>query len=397
MQSEISAEEVLDFSEKYRSKSANLTAENEIRKIGLLNAARSEQKYRFRFNVETPKTKIYHQHDSHQCNIYAFLRVLKDVLRQNPNLNVDGLDLSANYINFYDKLEKANALYNELIDDNHLDLDTIRDKVDWYIGSFGTFHFCREIVNKYGLMLTKNMREVGRNYDDRLTIGLLREKIKSDAVKLIDAGIKEKRMALKPELMYGVYQFLAKIYGNPPETFELQGRAFTPMSFKEEFLGNRLDDYVTVTQFDKNTLLESYAYVPNIYLNNTETILHSTPKKIKDAIVKQLISGVSVWFSAEELAVTDYSEGILDNGLYDFGKLLEILKLDAAQKLSLGITGYAHAMCITGALTKNSEAVQFRVDNSFGTTGKYDGQMIMTKSFLDSNVITLIINKKFLV
>ncbi len=396
MKSEVSANDLLKFEQIYHDNPENSVTETRVRDEGLLEASKNSQKYKFKFNIETPKTKIYHQHDSHQCNIYAFLRVVKDVLRQNTDLNVGGLDLSSNYINFYDKLEKANALYNELIDADELSLELIRDKTDWYIGSFGTFHFCREIVNKYGLAPTQNMKEVDRRYNDRLVIKLLRDKIKSDAVSLLKMSSKIEKLSKKSSLMYGVYQFLAKVYGMPPTNFTFAGEDFTPLEFKNHFLGDALEDFVTVTAFDQETLLSSYAFVPNIYLNDSETILYSDHVKIKEAIIKQLISGVSVWFSAEEFLPSNYRDGILDNEAYGFSRILDIPDLTAQQKLTLGVTTYDHAMCITGALTKNNIAEQFRVDNSFGQRGKYGGQMLMTSSFLENSVITLVINRKFL-
>lgn len=397
MKSEISANDLLKFEQTYCSNPENSVLENSIQQAGLLATSRNPQKYKFKFNIEVPKTKIYHQHDSHQCNIYAFLRVVKDILRQRSELNINNLDLSSNYINFYDKLEKANALYNDLIDTDELSLEVIRDKVDWYIASFGTFHFCREIVNKYGLVPTQNMKEVGRNYNDKLVIKLLRDKIKSDAVALLKMSSQVEKLAKKSTLMYGVYQFLAKVYGMPPATFNFHGEDFTPLEFKNHFLGEALEDFVTITAFDKETLLSSYAFVPNIYLNDSETILYSDITKIKEAIVKQLISGVSVWFSAGEFLSSNYTEGVLDDRAYDFAKVLDIPAVGSTKKLALDIVSYDHAMCITGALTKNNVAEQFRVDNSFGRFGKYDGQMLMTKSFLENSVITLVVDRKFLV
>lgn len=396
MKSEISANDLLRFEQTYCSNPENSVLENSIQQTGLLATSRNLQKYKFKFNIEVPKTKIYHQHDSHQCNIYAFLRVVKDILRQRTDLNVNNLDLSSNYINFYDKLEKANALYNYLIDADDLSLETIREKTDWYIASFGTFHFCREIVNKYGLVTTQNMKEVGSHYNDKLVIKLLRDKIKSDAVALLKMSSKVEKLAKKAALMYGVYQFLAKVYGMPPTTFSFNDEDFTPLEFKNHFLGEALEDFVTVTAFDKETLLSSYAFVPNIYLNDSETILYSNINKIKEAMVKQLIGGVSVWFSAEEFLSSNYTEGILDDQAYKFTEVLDIPTISATQKLALDITSYDHAMCITGALTKNNVAEQFRVDNSFGRYGKYGGQMLMTNSFLENSVITVVLDRKFL-
>lgn len=57
---------------------------------------------------------------------------------------------------------------------------------------------------------------------------------------------------------------------------------------------------------------------------------------------------------------------------------------------------YDHAMCITGALIKDKEIKQFKVDNSFGYHGKHKGHLIMTNSFFENCIITLIINKKYI-
>ncbi|MDE6292115.1 MAG: hypothetical protein K2L98_00375, partial [Bacilli bacterium] len=265
-----------------------------------------------------------------------------------------------------------------------------------YIGSFGTFHFCREIVNKYGLVTSKYMKEVNSNYSDRLTVELLRDKIKIDATSLLKIKFKHERKKKKDKLMYEVYQFLAKIYGNPPIDFEFDGEKVTPLEFKNRYLGGALDDFVTVTSLEKNSLYGSYSFIPNIYLNNNERIVHISSNKIRDAIIKQLKDGVSVWFSAEESTTLDYNDNILDYKLYDVYKLLNISNLSKKNKMILDIINYDHAMTITGALLEGNEVKQFKVDNSFGRHGQFKGQLIMTNSFLDNCVITMIINKKYL-
>ncbi len=396
MDTEINKKDLAKFAQKYYGNPANGLTEERIRKMGILKANQQGEKYRFRFNVKVPEVKIYDQGNSHQCNIYAFLRVVKDILRQNRQLEAANLDLSANYIGFYDKLEKVNSLYNELIKDSKLTLEKIQEKTDFYVGSFGNFHYCREIVNKYGIVPTAVMPEVGRNYNDALTMELLRDKIKADATTLMGIDEKEKRLKKKSELIYQVYQFLAKTFGVPPRKFEFRGVEYTPQEFREQFLRDKLEDFTTVTLFDKDALMNSQAYLPSIYLSDTEVILHLTPEKARDAIVKQLIGGISVWFSAEESTAANYDDGILDDKMYDFAEMLKIRKLAAEEKLTLGMINYDHAMCITGALVEKEKVKQFRVDNSFAD-GKYGGQMIMTDSFLENCVVTMVLEKKFLV
>lgn len=399
MKEEIILENIKEFQEKYEMDSNNKVIEEEIRNLGIkkassLNSIKDE--YKFEFNIEVPEVRIYNQLDSHQCNIYAFLRVVKDVLRKNTKLDVDNINFSANYIEFFDKMEKANICYNELIKCRKLTIDDINRKVNRYIGTYGTFHSCREIVNKYGMVTTKYMKEVNRNFRNALTMEMFRDKIKTDALVLLKLKFKKQREQKKKELMYEVYQFLAKIYGEPPVSFEFLGVELTPLEFKERYLKNSLDDFVTITSIDKETLFNSYSFIPNVYLNDNEKIIRVSKEQMKWAIVDQLKDGISVWFSAEESTTLDYDDNILDDQINDIYSLLNINKVSRRRKMSLDIINYDHAMCITGALVKGKIIKQFKVDNSFGYHGKFRGQLIMTNSFLENCVITTIINKKYL-
>lgn len=399
MTNEILLDDVYEFNEQYKKDENNIVAEKKIRKLGIMKASIDEDRksmLKFEFNVEVPETKIYNQYGSHQCNTYAFLRVVKDILRKNTHLNVDELDLSSNYINFFDKLEKANVLYNELIACSNLSLEIINCKVNQFIGSFGTFHYCREIVNKYGLVPTKDMNELSSNYNDALAIELLRDKIKCDAICLLDKKTKKEKQSRKKELMYEVYQFLSKVYGTPPTNFVFQGKQMTPFQFKEHYLNDSLDEYVTVTSFPKETLFSSYSFIPNVYLNDQEKIIKLPIGQIKESIIKQLSEGVSVWFSAEESTTLDYEDNILDDKLYNLNELLNIKNIAKNKKMLLDLINYDHAMCITGALVEKNDVKQFKVDNSFGKHGVFKGKLIMTVPFFENYVITTIINKKYI-
>lgn len=398
MKQEITLEDIKNFNEVYSQDDNNKLIEDEIRKLGIKKASSlntKKDKYKFEFNIEVPDVKIYNQLDSSQCNIYAFLRVVKDVLRNNTKLDVDNIDFSANYIEFFDKFEKANICYNELINCKKLTVFEINRIVNRYIGTYGTFHFAREIVNKYGIVPTKCMKEVNGKFRNALTMEMFRDKVKTDALVLLNIKLKKKRQDKKRELMFEVYQFLSKIYGEVPLEFVFNGMTFKPIEFKERYLGDSMDDFVTLTTIEKDTLFNSYAFIPNVYLNDNERIIRVTKMQMQDAIISQLKSGISVWFSAEESTTLDYDDNILDDKVNDIYSLLNIKNVSKKKKMELDIINYDHAMCITGALVKESVVKQYKVDNSFGRHGQFKGQLIMTNSFLENCVITTIIHKKY--
>lgn len=143
MLKDISLKDIKDFQKRYNENVENKEIESKILKLGLREACLDNKK-EYEFNIEVPKIKMYNQHESHQCNIYASLRMIKDILRKTSELDVDSLDISANYIAFFDKLEKVNSLYDELIENNNISIEFINSKVERYIGSYGTFYFCKK-------------------------------------------------------------------------------------------------------------------------------------------------------------------------------------------------------------------------------------------------------------
>lgn len=395
MKKNIELNDIICFKNFYESNQDNLVIEAKIKDLGLRRASVNEQKlndYDFNFNVIVPDVKIYNQRNSVECNIYGFLRVVKDVMR---NREIADIDLSAHYIAFYDKLEKINSLYNELISVDNLSLDLIRDKVNHYIGNFGTFHFALQIVNKYGMVPENIYNDANSKFDGNLALELLQDKIKSDALSLISLN-KEERNNMKSKLMKEAYCFLAKIYGNPPLKFMFFNEDITPLQFKEKLVGNDLDNFVTVTNFDLNSFFDSNEFIPSIYLNDKEKIIHLDYDKQINAIARQIQAGISVWFSAEESKTLDYNDNILDSNLYDFNKLLNINNISLNEKLILGIINYDHAMAITGVNIENGIVTKFRVDNSFGFHGQFKGKLIMTDKYFKEYVITTIIDKRFI-
>ena len=399
MNKEISIKDIYKFQQEYLDNNENTKIEKQIQTDGLTKTCLNEElvgNLTYEFNIEIPEVKVYNQKNSKQCNIYACLRVIKSIIQKdNPTINIHNLNLSANYLDFYDKLEKINTLYNHLLTQETLTLENINSIVNRYLGTYGTFHYGKELIKKYGLVPTEFMPEVSEKYDADAVLELLKAKIKSDATILLDKTSANQEI-IKSNLMNEAYKFLAKVMGNPPLNFEYKNKSYTPLEFKDYLLPSNLDDYITVSSYDQEVLKSSYAFVPSVYLNEQEEIKTLDVMQIKNALLKQLQDGIAVWFSSEESTTLDYETNILDDQIYRYNELLNIKSLTKQEKLTLDITNYDHAMCITGLLTDNGTIKQFKVDNSFGKHGKYQGHLIMTNSFFENAIITLVIHKKYL-
>ena len=87
---------------------------------------------------------------------------------------------------------------------------------------------------------------------------------------------------------------------------------------------------------------------------------------------------------------------MIRSNIFQYSELFQISSLSREEKLIGDIIGYDHAMCITGALVIDEQVKQFKVDNSFGYHGLYQGHFVMTNDFFENNVITVIVHKKYL-
>lgn len=239
------------------------------------------------------------------------------------------------------------------------------------------------------------MQEASVKYDAFEILELLKAKIKSDALLLIDRK-EENLEELKSYLMKEAYTFLSKTTGNPPLHFKWDNKEMTPLEFKNQYLKSDLEDYITVISYDKETFYNSYAYIPNVYLKDTEEIKTLSMEQIKNAVVRQLKDGIGVWFSSEESTTLDYDLNLLDDNIYKYKELLNIKEISKEDKLTLDLINYDHAMCIIGVKVENGKFLQFKVDNSFDEHGKYKGHLIMTNSFFENDIITIVVNKKYL-
>ena len=127
MESQISLEQIKEFEEIYNSDKTNKMIENAITKNGLENACINRDVIIDNqpvFNIELPESRRYDQQDSYKCWIYAGSNLIKHNVAKNLNMNVMDLELSNNQIAFFDKLEKSNNVYENIINAEDMDFGT---------------------------------------------------------------------------------------------------------------------------------------------------------------------------------------------------------------------------------------------------------------------------------
>ena len=210
MEEQISLEQIKKFSEDYNSNKMNKIIENAITKNGLENACINRDviiENQPIFNVELPESKRYDQKDSWRCWIYAGLNLIKHDVAKNLNMNVMDLELSNNYIAFFDKLEKSNNAYENIINLNNVEFDYLYKEsvIKYCVSEGGYWDWFVSIFNKYGIIPYSYNPDTVESANYEKLGYLYTEKVKKDILELID--LKKKGIEIK-ELRERKNQFL---------------------------------------------------------------------------------------------------------------------------------------------------------------------------------------------
>ena len=311
MKNEITLDLIKQFSKNYNSNSINKIIENSITENGILKSCISKNIVNENqpvFNLELPENKRYDQKDNYKCWIYAGLNLIEYDMSKELNINLADFELSNSYIAFFDKLEKSNNAYENIINLNNVSWENIEKEKFLYncVNEGGYFSYFVAIVNKYGLMPYRYMPDVYESLKANNITALYMDKVKKDCVKLIKEKNKgssiEELQTLKKKYLEENYTFLSKVLGEPVYKFDYEYedkegnyiiyKDMTPLIFKEKFLKINLNDFVCIGNLPmyNKEYYKKYRekYAGNVYQKSYVEFLNLPTVEIKDLVIKQL-------------------------------------------------------------------------------------------------------------
>lgn len=231
MESQISLEQIKKFREIYNLDKTNQMIENAITKNGLENACINRDiiiENQPIFNIELPESKRYNQEDSHRCWIYGGLNLIKYNIAKNLNVDIMNIELSNNYIAFFDRLEKSNNMYEIVINSNNTDFDYLHKEniLDSCVTEGGYWNWFVAIVNKYGIVPYSYSPNVVESLNYEKLGYLYTEKVKKDIIELLSLKKQEKDLEVlrktKDKYLKENYILLCKILGAPVTEFDFE-------------------------------------------------------------------------------------------------------------------------------------------------------------------------------
>ena len=364
------------------------------------------------FAIELKTRGVTWQQKSGRCWLYAVLNILRE--RISETCGLDKFELSANYLSFYDKLEKANNFLELVIENARKPLnDRMMEYVLGGVGDGGYWDMATDLAAKYGVVPASVMPETYQSTHTAKFLKLLNSLLRKDAVQLraaVAAG--EDPQPLKEAMLEEVYRMECVLYGEPPRSFSFEyrdkdgnyhcERELTGRSFYEKYLSGALEDYVTVTNHPTHGLPMNLYYVFHYMGNmaNRDVInLNLTLEEMEELTLRQLRDGEPVWFGCDAGAFGDREKGVWDPDSVDYSGITGGLDftMSKGDRLEYHDSFATHAMLFVGVnFDEKGTPDRWKIENSWGEEVGKKGYYVCSEKYFREYVYEVIVRKKHL-
>lgn len=214
---------ILDYNKKFLSDPNNTALSNAFISTNILSGCTDRERYTklndiFSHEVK-PECYITDQMNSGRCWSFAGLNLLREEMVR--KYGIEDFEFSQAYISFWDKFEKCNFFYIQMIENKNLPKD------DYYMEQLmknpvydgGNFFMLQNIVEKYGVVPKKIYPETYSSSSTKHINLILCEMLKSNSIELKKLN-KKHAYEKKDEYMGDVYKILCITMGVPPNVNE---------------------------------------------------------------------------------------------------------------------------------------------------------------------------------
>ncbi|MBO1307725.1 C1 family peptidase [Enterococcus sp. 669A] len=367
------------------------------------------------FSIDLATGKVSNQKQSGRCWMFAALNTFRHKMLQQFQLKE--FELSQNYTFFWDKYEKANYFYENIL--ATADQEASSREVAFLLQTpqqdGGQWDMIVSLFKKYGVVPKVVMPESSNSSNSRDLNKYLNKLLRKHAVvlrKLVADKAAEKEIVVKRSAMLQeVYTLLATALGTPPEVFDFEYRdeeknyhldqGLTPQSFYDKYIGVDLDEYVSII----NAPTADKPYNRSYTVSMLGNVVGGTPVKylnldmetFKQLAVKQLEDGESVWFGCDVGQSSTRDSGIMALNAFDIVDLFEAdFSMTKAERLDHGDSLMTHAMVLTGVDVVDGKSTKWKVENSWGEKVGEKGFFVMSDAWMDEYTYQIVVRKEYL-
>ena len=285
------------------------------------------------------------------------------------------------------------------------------DKADNYVRMHGAVSWgdggsCHDVINmyaKYGVV--PQSVYTGLNYGTtKNKFGEMQAILKG----MLDAIVRNPNGKLTPNWKTAFQRVLDTYLGEYPETFQWEGKEYTPKTFAQKYVGIDPKDYVELSSFsDKPYYEQTILMVPDNW--SWDKVYNVKMNDITDAIDYALDNGYTVaWATDVSEKYFSWKNGVafvpekewedmeedeqkaLFNGPKPERKITAKMRQEAFDNYS---TTDDHGMHIVGSATDQSGREYYMVKNSWGEKNDYKGYIYVTKAYVKYKTTAFLVHK----
>lgn len=384
------------------------------------------------------KTKgISNQKRSGRCWMFAGFNTIKPALLN--ELDLKDFEFSHIYLQFWDKMEKANRFLEYMIE--YRDRDLLDRDVVFLLKDpapdGGYWENFVDLVTKYGVMPKEAMAETASSENTRMINHSLTRILRKDAVELRQIyketnSIKKMRQA-KKKMLAEVYRVLVLNLGKPPIEFTWrykikdkdseddadeendeadeededeydvekkwsETRIFTPKSFYSEFVKLDLSEYVNIADDPIRPKGGHYLIdqTRSFWDGRDAHYVNVDIQTLRAVVIKVLLDNKAVYFAADVSPDQDSEKGIMARDLYDYESVYNMeMDLSKAERLLFRDSTINHGMAFIGVDLRDGKPAKWLVENSWGKTRGSDGLWTMYDNWFEDNVYNVIVHRDY--
>lgn len=415
MAHELTLDEIAKFQQDYQQNKQNKIAELAVVNNGVQKASFNGEGIRDlnrTFSIEIPTDNVTDQKQSGRCWLFAALNVLRHKFAK--QYHTKNFTFSQSYLFFWDRIERANIFFNHILEtaDKPVDDRTVHFYLQAPDTDGGQWHMAISLIRKYGLVPTYAQDESFTANNTAAFNQALNMKLREDGLvlrKLAQAGKNDEIEQKRQEYLSEIYRMAVIAFGQPVQKFDLEfkdddgnyklDQNITPLDFFHNYFEDDLDDYVVLFnapdhEYDK---LYAFPFEDNVEGGSPVRFLNTKIENLKEAAIKQLKDGETIWFGCDVGKQSDRQKGILAADLYETDTILGIeTKLNKKERLQTGASGSTHAMTFVGVDVVDGKPRQWKVENSWGTKVGDKGYFVMDDKWFDEYLFKVVVKKQYL-
>ncbi|MEX0381302.1 C1 family peptidase [Leuconostoc sp. MS02] len=369
------------------------------------------------FSIDLNTGKVANQKQSGRCWMFAALNTMRHDIKDLLHLDSD-FQLSQSYTFFWDKFEKANYFYENV-------LNTANDPLDSRKVSFlmatpqqdgGQWDMIVALIEKYGVVPQSVYPESSASSASREFNTTFNTLLRHDAVILRELVTHQATQSdidhTREDMLAHIYRVLSITFGEPPVTFDFAyrdtekqfkvERGLTPQTYFEKFVGWDLSEYVSIINAPTSDKPYNATYnvdmLGNVVGGRQVKHLNVPIETMKSFAITQLKAGKSVWFGVDMGPQVDRTNGLMADGIFATDDLFQVHSdMTKAQRLAYGDSLMTHAMVLTGVdLDENDQPIKWQVENSWGEKAGKNGYFTMSDDWMSEYAYQVVVKKEYL-